>query len=278
MSIPLRGRQEIFRRLQEQQEARHIRQFEQRQMLGLEPEHPDTEHDFTPPSYIDLGRSMRGFTPEQLASIRHESEMFFRGSGVGFDSYDFQNLGTRRSAEIYASPRRNIRGLHTQSMWFDEYVGRANTPDTRESIANTVRESLNSWSERALLTRMMRDRPSLFVNRNRNVYSSNPCAEIMMPYQESFFLESTFFSVDTYIAGGRTWSWDAQGWVIKPHSCRRTKKIIFGPVKDYMKELMHIELDNFLGITRQERKARELIKRKAGNKSLATLLLSKKEE
>ena len=272
MSIPLRGQREVFRRLEEQQEARRIRQFEQQEMLGLEPEHPDIDFDFNFPSYRQLGANMRGFAPGQLVDIRREMDMFFRGGGIGFNSYGIANLGTRRSAQIYSSPARNIRGISAQSMWIDEYVGRPNTPDTRESIANMLRDSMDHWYQRALVDRMMRDRPHLFANRNGNVYSSNPYAEIMMPYHEPFL------TISDYVAGGRVWSWDRRDWITQAYICRRTKKVIFGSVRDYMKELMQTQIDNFLGITKQERMARELTKRNAGNKSFATLLLKRREE
>lgn len=259
MSIPLRGQREVFRRLEMQQDARRQRQYQQQELLGLEPQRPSLD-DYRNAFFTETGHGR--MTPGRHLDLDFTENhgRLMNGSGYGFNM---------DSEGVHLSPARNIRGVRSRFMWIDEYVGRPNNQENRRAIASRIEYNMLSY---ICLSMREATRNNTRYNLNDLHHGFNPCAEFVMDSHRPIY-----FDIRNLVSGGRRLDWH-QGYVTEPYVDRRTKKIIFGPLKAYLSELLETEMDKYLGRTRVERIASKLSKNKAGNKPLATLLLKRKEE
>lgn len=128
MVRPLRGQQEVFRRLNERNEARRVRTNEVRELGGLEPL-PEPQGSY--PGYAEAARQMENELQNYLSGYvgtpnrPYYQRQLLEGLQSGTVNLIAGRSSGRTSAYEYA--RRvadgNIRGRGSQHIWFDTEAG-----------------------------------------------------------------------------------------------------------------------------------------------------------
>lgn len=251
MTRPLTGMREVFRRLDEREEGRARRRYEQEELMGIE----------------------------------HEQEQMEYWRSVDIpNTYDWQRQMQQQMYNAFRVPEHsmgnNIRGARANYAWleddswgvFDSYFGESRGRAPIEQVVEAVVRMVNG-SEYTVSV----PRPS------PNHVNPHETIKIYTSSRRSLFHTFGFNNVrginDFFTNGGVFWN-PFERRVVRTavvYKSGEEETVVFGTKESFVRQLMEERLLEFFGMTKQQIKAQRLIEARASMKSFAKLLLRKEK-